>query len=258
MRKNKYPADVNIGNTKRLFRRLIRLMAPPPDITISQWADMYRRLSPETSAEPGQWRTDRAPYQRDMMDAISDIDTDTVVFMTSSQIGKTSILENIIGYFIDYDPAPIMLVQPTEAMAETFSKDRLAPMLRDCPRLRDKVQDPRSRDSGNTKFHKKFPGGHITMIGANAPSQLASRPIRVLLLDEVDRFPASAGTEGDPVNLAIKRTATFHNRVVIMVSTPTIKGVSRIERAYEEGSKEQWCIPCPDCGTMYAMVMPSH
>lgn len=234
--------------TMKLWREMVKMAAPPPDLTISQWADRYRMLSPESSAEPGRWRTDRAPYQKEIMDAISDPKTETVVLMTSAQVGKTEIILNAIGYYMDYDPAPILQVQPTEAMAETFSKDRLSPMLRDSPSIKEKVNDAKSRDSNNTIFHKKFPGGHITMIGANAPSQLASRPIRIVLFDEVDRFPMSAGSEGDPVLLATKRTTAFWNRKIVMVSTPTIKGISRIEMEYENSTQERWNLQCPECG----------
>ncbi|MDR7318904.1 phage terminase large subunit family protein [Brevibacillus nitrificans] len=232
----------------RLFKGLAKVLAPPPKLTVSEWADRYRKLSPEASAEPGQWRTNRAPFQKEVMDAINDPNVFNIVLMFSAQVGKTEVLLNAIGYFVDHDPSPIMLVQPTEQMAEAFSKDRLAPMLRDTPTLRNKVRDVKSRTSGNTLMHKKFPGGHITLAGSNAPSSLASRPIRIVLLDEVDRYPISAGTEGDPVNLVTKRTTTFWNRKRIMVSTPTIKGASRIEFAYEESSMEQWCLPCPSCG----------
>ncbi|WP_238649750.1 phage terminase large subunit family protein [Paenibacillus piscarius] len=232
----------------KLVRGVAKLAAPPPDLTVSEWADAYRRLSPEASAEPGQWRTSRAPFQKDVMDAINDPQVQNIVMMFSAQVGKTEILLNAIGYFVDHDPAPIMLVQPTEQMAEAFSKDRLAPMIRDTPTLGKKIRDVKSKSSGNTLMHKKFPGGHITLAGSNAPASLASRPIRVVLLDEVDRYPASAGTEGDPVNLVSKRTTTFWNRKRIMVSTPTTKYASRIEFAYEESSMEQWCLPCPSCG----------
>ncbi|QPA33423.1 phage terminase large subunit family protein [Thermaerobacillus caldiproteolyticus] len=236
------------NDTELLFKDIVQIVAPPPELTVSEWADLYRRLSSESSAEPGTWRTDRAPYQREIMDAINDPAVETVVVMTSAQVGKTEILLNIIGYHIDYDPAPIMVMQPTLQMAQAFSKDRLAPMLRDSPALHGKVADARSRDSGNTMLHKTFPGGHITMVGANSPSGLASRPIRILLADEVDRFPTSAGAEGDPLTLAEKRTTTFWNKKKIFVSTPTIKGASRIEMAYENSTQEQWCLPCPNCG----------
>lgn len=165
----------------------------------------------------------------------------------SAQVGKTLALLAIIGYHIDQDPAPMLMVQPTVEMAEAFSKDRLSPMIRDTPALRGKVKDPRSRDSGNTLQQKKFPGGHITLAGANAPAGLASRPIRVVLLDEVDRFPLSAGSEGDPVNLAKKRSTTFWNRKIVMVSTPTLAGVSRIEAAFEDSDQRRYFVPCPHC-----------
>lgn len=168
--------------------------------------------------------------------------------MSSAQVGKTEILLNIIGYYIDYDPAPMLLLQPTVDMANAFSKDRLAPMVRDTPALIDKIADVKSRSAGNTILHKTFSGGHITMAGANSPASLASRPIRILLADEVDRYPVSAGTEGDPFNLAKKRTTTFWNKKIIAVSTPTVKGLSRIESAYEDSTQEQYCLDCPDCG----------
>lgn len=243
-----------LTKTAKLFRQIAAKVAPPPKLTVSQWADAHRRLSSEASAEPGQWRTDRAPYQRGIMDAVNDPNVDTIVVMSSAQVGKTELLLNIIGYHIDYDPAPIMLVQPTIEMAQAFSKDRLAPMLRDTPALQDKVKDVKTRDSGNTQLHKKYPGGHITLSGANSPSSLASRPIRVVLLDEVDRYPASAGTEGDPVTLVTKRTTTFWNKKRIMVSTPTIAGTSRIESAYEDSTMEQYCLPCPSCGDFQPMA----
>lgn len=231
-----------------IARRVLSTLAPPPKYTVSEWADARRRLSAEASALPGRWRTKVVEFMREPMDCIGDPRVHRVVIMAAAQVAKTEVLLNVIGYCIDYDPSPIMVVQPTLDMAQTFSKDRVAPMLRDTPALRDKVQDAKSRDSSNTIMQKQFPGGHLTMVGANSPSSLASRPIRVVLCDEVDRFPVSAGTEGDPIALAVKRTATFWNRVVVFVSTPTNKGASRIEAAYEEGDKrERWC-PCPECG----------
>lgn len=223
-------------------------LKPPPKLTVSEWADEYRKLSPESSAEPGSWNTSRAEYQRGIMDAISDPSIETVVLMMGAQMGKSECLNNVVGYHIAQDPSPILVVQPTLDMAQTWSKDRLAPMLRDTPALQGLVKDPRSRDSGNTTLHKSFPGGHVTACGANSPASLASRPIRVVLCDEVDRFPVSAGTEGDPVTLAKKRSATFWNRKIILVSTPTNKGASRIESSFEESDKRFYYVPCGDCG----------
>lgn len=247
---NSKPALTLTGSPilKRTVETALKVLRPPPELTISDWADQNRRLSSEASAEPGQWRTSRAEYQRGIMEAISDASTETVVIMSSAQVGKTEVLNNACGYHIDQDPAPIMVVMPTERDAETWSKDRFSPMARDTPCLQSKIADPRSRDGNNKILHKRFPGGHLTIVGANAPSGLASRPIRLLLCDEVDRYPFSAGAEGDPVNLARKRTVTFWNRKIVLVSTPTNKGTSRIEAAFEESDQRRFWVPCPDCG----------
>lgn len=182
------------------------------------------------------------------MDACSDPSIQEVVVMAGAQLGKTEAILNIIGYHIDNDPSPILVMQPTVKMAEAFSKDRVASgLLASSPCLQSKVKDPRSRDSGNTTLHKVFPGGALTMVGANSAADLASRPIRVVLCDEVDRYPVSAGTEGDPISLAVKRTITFWNRKIIMVSTPTNKGASRIEHAYEKSDQRKYYVPCRHC-----------
>lgn len=181
------------------------------------------------------------------MDEVNNASTHEIIWMSSAQVGKTEVLLNITGYYIEYDPSPMLQLQPTLQMAEAFSKDRIAPMLRDTPALKGKVKDARARDSGNTLLHKTFPGGHLTMAGANSPASLASRPIRIFLADEVDRYPVSAGTEGDPINLGAKRTTTFWNRKKIYTSTPTIKGESRIEMAYESSDKRRYHVPCPHC-----------
>ena len=223
-------------------------MKPPPNLKIDEWADKHRRLSPESSAEPGLWSTDRATYQRGMMQAISDPKIENIVFMTGAQIGKTEIINNSVGYYVSQDPSPMLVVQPTLELAKMWSSDRLSPMLRDTPILKNLVKDPRSRDSGNTLYQKQFPGGYIAIVGANSPSGLAARPIRCVFLDEVDRYPASAGSEGDPIELSKARTKTFtYNRKIIMVSTPTNKGSSRIESAFEESDKRYYYVPCPDC-----------
>lgn len=231
-----------------LENETLSVLRPPPRQTVSEWADMFRRLSPEASATPGRWRTSAVEHMREAMDCIGQPSVRRIVIMSASQMAKTELLLNTIGYYVHNDPAPMLLMQPTLEMAEAFSKDRLSPMVRDTSVLRERIADSRSRDSGNTIAHKTFPGGHITMVGANSPSSLASRPIRIVLQDEVDRYPVSAGAEGDPVTLAIKRATTFWNRVVIMTSTPTIAGNSRIEAAFLEGDQRRlWC-PCPHCG----------
>lgn len=236
-----------------LFASLLEKLRPPPPLTVSEWADKYRVLSGESSAEPGRWHTDKAPYQREIMDAIGNPHIHEIVVMTAAQIGKTEFLLNTLGYFMDYEPAPVMCMQPTIEMGQTLSKDRLAPMIRDTPRLRVLV-DVKSRYAGNTLMKKNFPGGHITIVGANSPSSLASRPIKVLLADEIDRYPKSAGTEGDPLLLARKRQTTFWDYKTVMVSTPTIKGDSRIESVFQLSTQEEWNVPCPECGALQPLM----
>lgn len=244
----KMKMNSNQFKTISLFHNIAKTLAPPPKLLVSDWADTYRRLSPEASAEPGQWHTDRAEFQREIMNAVNDASIQDIILKFSAQVGKTEIILNICGYFMDYEPTSIMVIQPTIEMGQTFSKDRLAPMIRDTDVLKAKVKEPRTKDSENTILHKKFPGGHITIAGANSPSSLASRPIRILLCDEIDRYPVSAGSEGDPVKLGEKRTTTFWNRKKIKVSTPTIAGFSKIDKEFMLGTQEEWSVQCPCCG----------
>ncbi|MBB3132110.1 phage terminase large subunit GpA-like protein [Paenibacillus rhizosphaerae] len=233
--------------TRILLKDTLRLVAPPKPIKVSEWADENRVLSPEDSAEPGPWRTSRSPFQKEIMDAVTDPEIDAVVMMLGSQLGKTAIQLNVIGYYTGHDPSPIMMVQPDLGVGKDFSNDRLTPMYRDSPQLARLFGKGKSRDSRNTIYYKSFPGGRINIAGSNAPASLASKPIRILLADEIDRFAKSAGTEGDPLNLAIKRTTTFHNRKMIFVSTPTIKGHSKIEKLYEDSTQERLHFMCPSC-----------
>ncbi|BFH15926.1 phage terminase large subunit family protein [Paenibacillus melissococcoides] len=236
--------------TLELLRDTIHLVAPPAAIGVDEWADEHRILSPEASAEPGPWNTDRAPYQREPMRAISDPNVESVVLMWGAQLGKTDIQLNTIGYFTGHDPSPIMVIQPDLMVARDFSNDRLTPMYRDSPQLSTLVVKDKSRDSRNTILYKSFPGGRINIAGANSPASLASKPIRVVIGDEVDRFPVSAGKEGDPVSLVTARTETFYNKKLIWVSTPTVKDVSKIEALYKDSTMEELHLPCPSCGEL--------
>lgn len=229
-------------------------LKPPPDLTVSEWADRYRRLSAESSASPGRWRTEMVEYLREPMDMIGKPGVEVVALMTSAQVGKSSFIENVLGYYMHQDPCPMLHVSPTISSMKMFSKERLAPMLRDTPVLRGLVVDAKSRDSENTIEAKKFPGGNLALVGSNAPAGLASRPVRIVVADEVDRFERSAGTEGDPLKLAIKRTTTFWNRVLAFVSTPGNKGESRIEEEFEAGDQRHYHCPCPDCGYFQRLV----
>lgn len=226
-----------------------RVLAPPPRLSLSEWADRYRVLSRETSASPGRWSTTVVPYLRGIMDACTDPRIREVVVMKSAQVAFTEgVVNNLVGYHIDQDPAPVLVVQPTIEDAENWSKEKLAGMLRDTPRLRGKVKDPRSRASDNTILAKSYPGGHLGIIGANAPRGLRARSRRVVIFDEVDGYPVSAGTEGDPISLGKKRAMTFWNRKIVTGSTPTIKGASRIETAYAASDQRRFYVPCPHCG----------
>ena len=237
------------AKTIDLFSHVFLVLQPPPEMTLSEWADRYRILSRESSAEPGRWHTDKAPYQRPIMDAITNDRIQKVVIMSGAQLGKTDIILNAIGYYIHHDPSPMLVMQPTLAMSEAFSKDRLSTMIRDTPVLSKRVNE-KSRDSGNTILQKRFTGGHITLVGANSPASIASRPIRIVLADEIDRFPATAGNEGDPLLLMEARTNTFWNKKKISVSTPTVEGLSRIAVEYENSTQGEWNVPCPQCGAM--------
>lgn len=232
----------------------ISAFTPPEDITVTQWADKKRRLSPESSAEPGPWRTSRTPYLKDPMDAFTDPKIRLLVMVASSQVGKSEFELNSIGYIIDQDPSSILYIHPTIDDAKKFSKLRVAPMVRDCKALRSKVADPKSRESGNTILQKSFPGGMLTMCGSNSASALASTPVRYVIGDELDRWATSAGTEGDPWELAKARQTTFYNAKSVAVSTPTVKGRSAIEALFLEGTQERWHHQCPDCGEFHNIV----
>lgn len=240
------------ASRRRAWRAVRQVLAErcraPSQLTVSEWSDQYRIL-PTTSASPGRWRTSRAPYLRGIMDACSDIEIERVVLKKAAQIGYSELLLNVLGYYIDQDPAPILLVQISTGEAEKFSKERVAPLIADTPRLRTKVSAPKSRDSNNTIDAKRFPGGHLGIVGANAPTGLRSRPRRVILFDEVDGYPPSAGDEGDPIELAVKRTTTYWNAFILMGSTPTLAEFSRIDNALQECDEvRKYHVPCPHCG----------
>ena len=220
---------------------------------MSEWADANRFLSSEDSAEPGRWQTDRAEYGRGIMDAINEPSVHTVIWQKGSQVGWTAILGNALGYFAHQDPASVLMIQPTVEMAEAWSKERFAPMIRDTPVLTNLFTDPKSRDSKNTLRMKQYPGGFVAIIGANAPAGLASRPIRIVLADEIDRWPVSAGTEGDPLKLAAKRQTTFWNRKTLLGSTPTVRDASAIEREFKRSDMRKFHVPCVHCGESQAL-----
>lgn len=234
---------------EEVWRRALDALLPPPQLTVSQWADGYRILG-NTSPEPGPWRTDRTPYLREIMDSLSpSSDCERVVFVKSAQVGGTEVLLNACGYLMHHAPAPILLVQPTVEMAKRFSKQRLDDLIESTPVLCGRVKDPRSRDSGNTVLMKEFSGGVLILTGANSAVGLRSLPAKYVLADELDAWPADADGEGDPLQLAVKRTAAFGTqRKILAVSTPTIEGLSRIEALYRTSDQRRYFVPCPRCG----------
>lgn len=230
------------------WRRGIR---PEPPIPVSDWADRNRILPP-TSAEPGRWRTDRTPYLRAVMDALSTSSPyERVVLMKGAQTGGSEAGLNWLGYIIQNAPGIAMLVMPSLDMVRRNTTVRIDPLIEATPALRDLVSAPRSRDAGNSLFRKSFPGGQLVMTGANSAVGLRSTPVRYLFLDEVDGYPGDADGEGDPVDLAIQRTTTFRGRrKIYMVSTPTLKGHSRIEAAFLDSNQQYFHVPCLHCGDM--------
>lgn len=240
--------------SEKLWREVLATLAPPTKQTVSEFADTEIVLPPETSANPGQWITARAPYQREMMDVFNDPAIDTIVFMMASRMGKTAVMNNIIGFCVAKEPAPILIVKPTLEMGDAWSKDELAPIVRDTPCLRGLISDVKSRDEKNTILHKIFPGGRITICGANSGASLSARTVRFVLCDEIDRYEASAGTEGDPIKLAFKRCTTYWNKKKMVVSTPKIDMVSRIQQFWESSDKRLYYVPCPHCGEYQVLV----
>lgn len=235
-----------LANTAALFGRLLGLLAPPPRITISEWAESNRIISSEETAAPGPWHNDFVPYLTEIMNAIGDTSQREVVMMMAGQTGKTNVMMNVLGYHADCDPCPIMIVQPTISAAESFSGKRITPMIRDTAVLREKFPEEKSRSGENKVLEKSFPGGYLVLSGANSSSSLKSRPIRIVLFDEVDEAPRDLDGQGDPVKMAAIRTTGFPNRKLVKSSTPTVKGQSRIESEYENSTREQWTHKCPD------------
>lgn len=226
-------------------------LKPLPKVSVSEWADTYRQLSSGVSAEPGRWKTSRVPYALEPMNAVTQQGIHRIVLMWAAQLCKTEIQNNIIGRFAHVDPCTIMMIQPTIEMANDFSKSRITPMIKDTkvltPLFYDIKDSAKTRDSNQTILSKIFPGGRLVLVGSNSPAGLASRPVRVVLCDEVDRFAVNAGGEGDAVDLASKRMSTFWNWLLVLTSTPTVEGESRVVIEYNAGTQEEWQYECPNC-----------
>lgn len=225
---------------------------PPPELSLSAWADLHFRLSAESAAEPGRWRS--LPFQRGILDAITNPAVERVSVMKSARVGMTKCMNAAIAFFMAQDPCPILVVQPTVEDAEGYSKEEIAPMLRDCEVLAGLVQESSVKSSASTILHKMFPGGSLSMVGANSGRGFRRVSRRVVIFDEVDGYPSSAGTEGDPIKLGEKRSDYYWNRKLIFGSTPLTAGASRIEELYLAGDRRRYYVPCPHCGHMDFLV----
>lgn len=252
------PSDAPWANIDDVLTRAFRAWRPPPKLTLSQWADQHFRLSAESAAQPGRWTT--LPYQREMMDCLTDPRVEKVTLMKSARIGYTMMVTAFQGYHIDYAPAGILVVQPTEANAKRYSKEYVAVMIRDCPRLsKIMFEDAEEAEGGpkggrNTILHKMFPGGVLSLVGANSGAGLRMISRQVVIADEADAYPPSAGSDGDPIELAVKRSATYYNRKIIVGSTPLEEATSRIAQLFREGDQRRYFVPCPQCGHMAPFV----
>lgn len=224
-------------------KEALKFLKPPEDITVSEWADKYRILDAKTSAMPGPWRTEQTPYLKGIMDEFNNYETEEIVYIKPTQVGGTECLQNMTGYIIQQDPAPTMIVYPTDKLAESISENRLLPMIKAAPTLKKRYLENES-----SKLELQFDGMYLTLAGSNSPSSLASKAIRFLFLDEVDKYPGASKKEADPISLARERTKTFHNRKIFITSTPTLK-TGHIWKAKEDADIEKhFFVPCPHCG----------
>ena len=221
---------------------------PKERLTVSEWADKYRVLPSKTASEPGQWRTDRTPYLREPMDLLSHMsNTKKVVFMKGAQIGCTESLNNWIGYIIHHDPGTTMIVWPSLPDVKKNSKLRIDPLIEGCPALKEKMSTGKAKDQTNTTLFKDFEGGALILSGSNSASGLRSVPAKNLGLDEIDAYPDDCEGEGDPIALCMARSRTFSKRKAYLISTPTYKGRSKIEKEFKVSDQRYFYLPCPHC-----------
>lgn len=232
----------------------VSTLKPPPDISMADWVEENRSLPADSAAEPGKLSLSRAEYQREWLNAAQCPETHEITIMACSQSGKSETELSIIAWYMAEDPSPILVALPTQGNMEDYSKERLTPMIDSCKPLEGKVSDARSRDGDNTLRSKKYPGGRISMTASHSPAGLCARPIRVAVADEIDRWPASAGSEGDPLDLLGARLTTFFNWLFVKISSPTVAGQSRIEKSFKEGTQEYFHVPCPKCGHMQELI----
>ncbi len=226
-------------------KKALESLLPPEDLTVSEWAEKYRMLDSKTSALPGPWRNAMTPYLIGVMDAMLDYETEELVLCKASQLGGTEAILNILGYIVQQDPSPTMVVYPSDVLAESVAKNRIVPMIEASPALRERYQANNSK-----KLELQFDGMYLSLEGSNSPSNLASKAIRFLLLDEVDKYPGASAKESDPISLARERTKTFQNRKIFITSTPTIT-TGHVWKSLQGCDVEKhYFVPCPHCGKM--------
>lgn len=232
---------------ERLQRGRSEALKPPPLLSLSAWANRFAYLSAETSADAGKFKS--FAYQNGMMDAVTDPTVRQITVMKSARVGYTKVLDHVVGYFIHQDPSPVLIVQPRVEDAEDYSRTEIAPMLRDTPVLAEIAGDLKAKDSNQRILKRVFRNGaSVSFVGANSPGGFRRITARIVAFDEVDGYPAQgAGDEGDQIALGTKRSESFWNRKIILGSTPTIDGVSRIQKAWEGSDKRRYFVPCPHC-----------
>lgn len=252
---------MNLSNPEKIAELgaiFYQAIKPPPILGLHEWSDKYRILTSESSAEPGPWRTSRFPFTREIMECLSPQHPATeVVWMAGAQIAKTEVSLNFMGYTIHYSPAPMLYAQKTIDAVKRFSKQRLSKMIAAMPVLRNRLTKIKSRDSENTQLIKNFMGGILILAGANSAASLRSLPMERAMLDEIDSYESDIDEEGDPVELAVRRTANFSRRKIYKASTPGVKETSRIEPAFEAGDQRYYHVPCPHCGKFQKIIWDS-
>ena len=223
--------------------RAMSALIPPENITVSEWAEKYRQLDAKTTARPGPWRNSSTPYLKGLMDEFNNYETEEIVFVKPTQVGGTEAILNMIGFVIDEDPSPAMVVYPTDELAKSISKNRIEPMLLNSPTLKEKYHE-----NDSSVLEMQFDDMYLSLVGSNSPSGLASKPIKYLFLDETDKYPGASKKEADPVSLAKERTKTFHNRKIVLASTPTLKNNHIWEAKENADIEKHYMMPCPHCG----------
>lgn len=232
----------NKFNVKQYQFEALQMLCPPEQLTVSEWAEKYRVLDSKSSAMPGAWSNSVTPYLAGIMDEFNNYETEQIIFCKPTQVGGTEALQNMIGYIVMQDPSPTMIVYPTDILARSVSENRLQPMLKATPEISKKF------DENSSLLELQFEGMYLSLVGSNSPSGLASKPIRFLMMDEVDKYPGASTKEADPIKLAMERTKTFHNRKIYITSTPTLK-TGHIWKAKESADLEKhFFVPCPHCG----------